>query len=611
MNVVQRIGRAMGQIRSWSIRHVLIVVGWLLALTIIEINGQKSGSDLADALALMQIFFVLVASLALDYEGTTGTIKGLFRWLQVKGAALFAKRLLLGLDLRGEPAIAPSIPRRWLVSLALLIVLGSAALVCSAYLPVHPRLWLHDRFYLGYLLLIVGLWSAIATSIVLTGFVAWGGVHDYFVTRHQGSGVRDRRAESFCLRGGIVVILFGIVMLPPWTPLAVLAILMLLWTIPFLSYRDRFQILWKRRDADEVHAVDGCFAIWLSCVAPVLLVAFLILLSRGSALHDFGPITPAFMVMPITSGLGIALSWTVTAAMLVKVASSLRLFWMRRGLSLARKVLPVLHVEGKLTRREKKLLRTEATATGWRLRFAPRAPQSTDVKVRFCRHLDEQDSSWPLPITLKSFSSSDIQYRLTRRDEIQSRRLVLHGLERIFKRAARLSDHSGTGFLVGVQHWFMLGLLRDKEPDFTQDREATVADMIVGPPYHTVIPLPARRNFRKLLNALAIDVIFIEDGVSFKKFVRAMRVAFEIYDIHGGQRRAEERDFHGLPGLRVMLHEISMIETTHQVERGYPEPDYEDFGRARILHIFKDRGEHEEWEPLPWETDDVPLLSGH
>jgi hypothetical protein len=611
MTVVQRIGQAIGQIRSWSIRHVLLVVGWLLALTIIEINGQSSGGDLADALALMELFFVFIVSLALDYESTTGAIKGLFRWIQEKGTVLFSKRLLLGLDLRAEPAISASVPRRWLISLALLVVLNSAALVASAHLPILPRDWFHGRFYLAYLLLLVSLWAVIATSIVLTGFVAWGGVHDYFVTRYQGSGVRDRRTESFCLRGGIMVILFGIVMLPAWTPLALLAVLMVLWTIPFLCYRDRFQLLWKRRDAEEVHAVDGCFAIWLSCVAPVLLVAFLILLSRGSTLHDFGPIPAAFVVMPITSGLGIVLSWTVTAAMIVKVASSLRLFWMRRGLCLSRKVFPVLHVEGKLNRKEKRLLRAEACTAGWHLRFAPRAARPTDVKVRFCRHLDEQDSDWPLPITLKSFSSSDTQYRLTRRDEIQSRRLVLHGLERIFKRAARLSDRSGTGFLIGVQHWFMLGLLRDKEPDFTQDREATVVDMIVGPPYHMVIPLHARRHFRKILDALAIDVIFVEDGVSYRKLVRAMRVAFEIYDIHGGQRRAEERDFHGLPGLRVMLHEISMVETTTQVERGYPEPDYEDFGRARILHIFKDRSEHEEWEPLPWATDDVPLLSGH
>lgn len=610
MNVVQRIGRAIGQTRYWSLRHVLLVGGWLLALAIIEINGRNSRSDLADALALIKLFFVLVVSFALDYNSTIGAIKRSFHWIQEKGAALFAKRLLLGLDLRREPAVTSSIPRRWQISLGLLVMLNLAALVGSAYLPVIPRVWLHSHFYLGYLLLLVALWSTMATSIILTSFIAWGGVHDYFVTRYQGSGVRDRRAESYCLRAGIVAIVLGIVILPAWTPLALMAILLVLWTIPFLSQRDGFQLLWKKRDSETVHAVDGCFAIWLSCVAPALTVSFLILLSRGAALHDAGPITPAILVMPITSGLGIVLSWTVTAVMFVKTASSFRLFWLRRGLTLNRKVLPVLHVEGTLSRKEKQLLRTEALATGWRVRFAPQAPRPTDVKVRFCHHPAEQEAKWPLPITLKSFSSSDTQFRLARRDEIQSRRLVLHGLERIFKRAARLSDRAGTGSLIGVQHWFMLGLLRDKEPDFTQDREATVVDMIVGPPYHTVIPLPARRHFRKILDALAIDVIFVEDGVSYKRFVRAMRVAFEIYDIHGGQRRAEERDFHGLPSLRVMLHEVSMIETTHQVERGYPEPDYEDFGRARILHIFRDRGEHEEWEPLPWETDDVPLLSG-
>jgi hypothetical protein len=611
MNVVQRIGRAIGQTRHWSVRQVLLVACWLLALAIIEIRGRSSLSDLADAFALLELFFALIVSLVVDYESTTSAIARCFNWVRNRASALFAKRLLLGPDLRREPPLARAIPRRWLITLGTLIVVNLAALAGSAYLPVLPREWLHSRFYLGYLLLLFGVWLAMVVCIVFATILAWSVVHDFLISRHQGAGAYDRKAESICMRAGGVAIILGILILPSWTPWALLAALMVVWTMALLGYRDGFQLLWKRRDAERVQAVDGCFAMWLSGAVPISIVSLLLLLSHGAVLHASGPIAPEMLVMPITTGLGVVLAWTVTATMALRVATILQLCWLRRGLSARRQVLPVLHVEGELSRTERRELSAAALATGWRIRFAPRAARRTDVKVRFCQHLAEQEKTWPMPISLRSFASSQTQFRLARRHEIQSRRLVLHGLERIFKRAARLTDPAGTGYLIGIQHWFMLGLMRDKEPDFSQDRETSAIEMIVGPPFHAVMPLPARRHFQEILSALAIDVIFVEDGVSYRRLARAIRVAFEIYDIHGGQRRAEERDFHGLPGLRVMLHEVSMVETTHQVERGYPEPDYEEIGRARILHIFKDRGEEEAWEPLPWETDDVPLLSGH
>jgi hypothetical protein len=39
----------------------------------------------------------------------------------------------------------------------------------------------------------------------------------------------------------------------------------------------------------------------------------------------------------------------------------------------------------------------------------------------------------------------------------------------------------------------------------------------------------------------------------------------------------------------------------------YPEPEYEDFGRARILHIFKDRGEQEEPLETPFDLNRMPI----
>ena len=42
---------------------------------------------------------------------------------------------------------------------------------------------------------------------------------------------------------------------------------------------------------------------------------------------------------------------------------------------------------------------------------------------------------------------------------------------------------------------------------------------------------------------------------------------------------------------------------------GYPEPDYTDLARGRILHVFKDRGGLEdETEPVP--SEDTGVLVG-
>ena len=43
----------------------------------------------------------------------------------------------------------------------------------------------------------------------------------------------------------------------------------------------------------------------------------------------------------------------------------------------------------------------------------------------------------------------------------------------------------------------------------------------------------------------------------------------------------------------------------------YPEPRFEDLGRARILHVFRDRGEHEELieNPFDFSSSPVPLFA--
>ncbi|MCA8997359.1 MAG: hypothetical protein KDA80_10235 [Planctomycetaceae bacterium] len=192
--------------------------------------------------------------------------------------------------------------------------------------------------------------------------------------------------------------------------------------------------------------------------------------------------------------------------------------------------------------------------------------------------------------------------------EIVQRRILVRGLKRLFKRKARVPSHQGTGVWIALQHWYVLGMSRDKDED---DPEATMIDHILGPPFHALFTPACRFHFWEICRALEVDLILVEDGISAKRFLRVVRVMFETYDMHGGSQRAEELHFVGLPGVQVVLHEFAMNESESLGRKSYPEPDYDEVGRARILHVFKQRGDHEETpEPSPREFDDVPVLSG-
>ena len=109
--------------------------------------------------------------------------------------------------------------------------------------------------------------------------------------------------------------------------------------------------------------------------------------------------------------------------------------------------------------------------------------------------------------------------------------------------------------------------------------------------------------------AVGVDLIFLEDGVGHRRFLRVLAQVFEFYDMFG-ERQLEERHFAGLPGVQVWIHEIPEPAGPTPDGRGqrpdaladYPEPDYEEFGRARILHVFRDRGGEKDLSIVPFDS---------
>jgi hypothetical protein len=103
-------------------------------------------------------------------------------------------------------------------------------------------------------------------------------------------------------------------------------------------------------------------------------------------------------------------------------------------------------------------------------------------------------------------------------------------------------------------------------------------------------------------------MIFVEDGVSYRKVEKVLRVLTELYDVHGGRRRAEELHFRGLPKVRVMIHEYEPGNPFQS--EVYPEPKFDDLSRVRVLHVFRDRGGHEERVEPPFDFSWTPAPAG-
>ena len=119
-----------------------------------------------------------------------------------------------------------------------------------------------------------------------------------------------------------------------------------------------------------------------------------------------------------------------------------------------------------------------------------------------------------------------------------------------------------------------------------------------------ILPRCVRHHIYRILRAVQIDMIYVEDGVGFRRFSRVLRLMFEHFDIFGGQRKVDEIHFQGVPGTRVLIHEFQLSEPFKS--ETYPEPEFENLGRARILHIFRDRGGHEEFVEPPFDASRSP-----
>ncbi len=243
-----------------------------------------------------------------------------------------------------------------------------------------------------------------------------------------------------------------------------------------------------------------------------------------------------------------------------------------------------------------------AATRGWDLRFAPQQAEPLAVPIRIVPSpmppVDSTETG-PLQVSMRALELPELQDLLVQRDVERRRQALVSGIHLLLLHAEQRKFKRGTGYWFAPHLWFVAGMSRDTEEESTGD--GGVMMQLVGPVYTKVFPRPARHHFYSMMQAFEVDLIYIEDGLKFEDVRRVLLRLFAHYDDASGPERLEDSHLTGLSGVRAIVYDFELQDPFKK--KGYPEPDYEDLGRARILHVFRDRGEDDEIPEIPIDLD--------
>jgi hypothetical protein len=575
----------------------LLVVGSLVGL---EVVGRFAATDVHDGLAAFGLL-AISAAVALRHRrepiSWVNRLTELFRRVTASGSILKYDH---GVDLRGDPPLPRRMPPvMWFIASGLVIWGMLAGIAWAAFPDGWRGVGLYSSYIL-YLAAIIVLWSALLTFLFVGVYVPVAVIDR---TLRGWVGDTDRKGAELAAVVGYAILVSAIAWAVP--PTAVLVMCLAVTGIAIAAFLPRGSngpaILWRSGPNAPVYAIPVRRVI-AAVIALLSLLLFDVLLTAcGGRLFGHGEGT-----MPVTALFGAVAAWVMPGLFVVAGA---RLFAAWR-IDPARESFPTIHIAGGSTTDRRSAARA-IRAWGWIAKCEPAHRDASSIGIELVSPDESQatefDPNWPLKVSLDDLLAGPVRERLERRDEIQVRRHFFRGLAKLFKRASTFKGPGGGGYWLAPHWWFFDGLGREDSDSADEDAPPPM----VGPPYHRILPARSRQNLYRVLRATQVDMIFIEDGVSYKKLEKVIRVLLELYDVHGGQRKAEELHFRGVPKLRVMIHEYEPGNPFHSDL--YPEPKMDDISRVRVLHLFRDRGgEKEEVEPpfdYSWTPAPVGLMS--
>jgi hypothetical protein len=583
--------------------RVLPAGGWftlaVCALLVgLEVAGRWATTDVHDGLAASALIAIGFGVGARHRREPLPLVTRLANLGRKLGASVAWLRYDHGIDLRGTPPVPRRTPPVVFVLVGVLAAWGGLAAAAWVAFPTGWRVVSFYSSYTLYLLFMIGLWAALLTVTFVGVFVPVA-VLDRRLKNWIGE--TDRRAAELTAVVGYAVLVATVAYFVP--PYPVLVLCLAAAAVAGLVYlprgTDGAALLWRSEADKPVFAVPLRRALAV-IVGLTALVAFDILLtSCGGRLFDLPRPDDA---MPLTALLGTVAAWLMPGLLCVVLV---KLHSAHRG-DPARRTPPTLHVAA-ASAADGRRAAAIARRWGWSVRRAPAAREPGQVAVEVVdpaqSEATEFDPRWPLKVSVADLEAGPVKGRLDRRDEIKVRRQFFRGLQKLFKRASAFKGPAGGGFWLAPHWWFVEGVGREDADAASED-----APPLVGPAYSRVIPARARQHAHAVLRATQVDMIFVEDGVTFRNLERALRVLTELYDVHGGQRRAEELHFRGVPKVKVMIHEYEPGNPFRS--ELYPEPKFDDLSRVRVLHIFRDRGGHEELTEPPFDWSSTPAPVG-
>jgi len=575
----------------------------LLSLVTLEVIGRQTTTDLHDA--LLASFLGLFVTIIYYRHRTqplpwvtrfVGIVKRVYAWL-------WQWTFEFGFDLRGEPRIKRGYPPG-VMFVGLFLLLWSVALfLIGGDLPALARGLGVRFFYVGYLAGMAFLWIFLILGILLSFLLPIAMIHDQFVHAWEGPGRRPRQTEFYTILGYLSALFIAGWFLPVWLLLTLCAVSFAVNVLTMaLPANTSVQFLWRPRGSIKVRAIP--WTHWIGCELALITLLIFNLVVTSCGARIFLPPVDGRTAMPVTGMLGTLLAWLSPGLLAALVFQSV----MGRWRDPARRCRPLAHIRGAVSPEAQKRIGKIFAAQGWNVVLDPEPAESHAVQLAIVgadqSEAREFDPVWPLKVSESDLADPEVFDRLARRSVIQSRRKIVSGLKSLFKRAAERRFRRGHGFWVAPHYWFITGLSRDQHEEELDMADNTVLSSSIGPAYYRVLSRLARHHLYGVLRALHIDLIFVEDGVSYRRFTRVLRRIFEIYDKSAGQKRAEDTHFVGLPGTRVMIHEFQLDDPFRS--KTYPEPKYDHLGRARILHIFRDRTEEEELIEPPFDFSRTP-----
>ena len=174
------------------------------------------------------------------------------------------------------------------------------------------------------------------------------------------------------------------------------------------------------------------------------------------------------------------------------------------------------------------------------------------------------------------------------RDSLGSREEFLALSESLHTLARKPEFKRGSGFLFAPHLWFFDGLSRDVE-------EETQLIGRIGPLYRTHYPRAARGSFYGLTTEIGLDLLFVEDGVAPQAFRQVLDCLYQFREANPNTRLSETNLIATPRGVALLLQGYD--HTVPWLQTDYPEPQFDEILRARVLYIYRERGGEEETSP--------------